>query len=126
MKEFSVRLANRPGMLAALAETLARAEVNIDALAAFGFDDEGIVRLILEDADRARRALAEAGLAVTEREVLTTVLEDRPGSLARMTRQLANAGVNIDAVYLLRTNSLGMEFAVAVSDPDLARDSLGG
>jgi len=126
MKEFSVRLANRPGMLAALAETLARAEVNIDALAAFGFDDEGIVRLILEDADRARRALAEAGLAVTEREVLTTVLEDRPGSLARMTRQLANAGVNIDAVYLLRTNSLGMEFAVAVSDPDLARDSLAG
>ena len=126
MKEFSVRLSNRPGMLAALAETLARAEVNIDALAAFGFDDEGMVRLIVEDADRARRALVEAGLAVTEREVLTTVLEDRPGSLAKMTRQLANAGVNIDAVYLLRTNSLGMEFAVAVSDPDLARDSLGG
>jgi len=126
MKEFSVRLSNRPGMLAALAETLARAEGNIDALAAFGFDDEGMVRRIVEDADRARRALVEAGLAVTEREVLTTVLEDRPGSLAKMTRQLANAGVNIDAVYLLRTNSLGMEFAVAVSDPDLARDSLGG
>ena len=126
MTEFSVRLANRPGMLAQLARTLADAGVNIEALAAFGFDEEGIVRLIVDDADLARRALREAGLRATEREVLTTVLEDRPGSLAQMAQELADAGVNIDAVYLLRTNSMGLEFAVAVDETDLARQRLAG
>ncbi|MFQ5966409.1 MAG: ACT domain-containing protein [Acidimicrobiia bacterium] len=126
MKEFSVRLANRPGMLASLAQTLADANVNIEALAAFGFDEEGIVRLIVDDAEIARRALREAGLRATEREVLTTVLEDRPGSLAKMARELADAGVNIDAVYLLRTNSTGLEFAVAVDETELARERLAG
>lgn len=124
MTEFSIRLANRPGMLAALAETLAIASVNIEALAAFGFDEEGLIRLVVDDADRARRALQEAGLQATEREVLTTVLEDRPGSLAKMTRQLADAGINIDALYLLRTNSTGLEFAVAVDELELARPHL--
>ena len=126
MTEFSVRLANRPGMLAKLAQTLADANVNIEALAAFGFDEEGIVRLIVDDADIARRALREAGLSATEREVLTTVLEDRPGSLAQMAQELADAGVNIDAVYLLRTNSMGLEFAIAVDETDLARQRLAG
>ncbi len=126
MIELSVRLANRPGMLAALAETLAQAGVNIEALAAFGFDEEGEVRLIVDRAERATRALREAGLHASEREVLTTILEDQPGSLARMTRQLADAGVNIDAVYLLRTNSMGLEFAIAVNEPELAREQLAG
>ena len=124
MTEFSVRLANRPGMLAALAETLASAGVNIEALAAFGFDEEGLVRLIVNDAATARRALREAGLQATEREVLTTVLENRPGSLAKMARQLADGGVNIDAVYLLNSRAEGLEFAVAVRELEVARQQL--
>jgi hypothetical protein len=124
MTEFSVRLANRPGMLAALAETLADAGVNIEALAAFGFDEEGIVRVIVDNAVVARRALREAGLDATERQVLTTHLDNRPGSLARMARQLADGGVNIDAVYLLNSTAEGLEFAVAVSEIEQARQQL--
>ncbi|HKZ24329.1 MAG TPA: ACT domain-containing protein [Acidimicrobiia bacterium] len=48
MTEFVVRMANRPGMLASLTETLAAAGINIDALAAYGVDDEGIVRLVVD------------------------------------------------------------------------------
>ena len=51
-----------------------------------------------------------------ERRVITTMLPHRPGSVAAMTRRLADAGMNIDAMYLLRTTPEGLEFAVAVDE----------
>lgn len=124
MTEFTVSLANRPGMLAALTETLADAGVNIEALAAFGLDEEGHVRVIVDDADTTRRALRTAGLVASERTVLTTLLPHQPGTLAKMTRSLADGGVNIDAMYLLKSSADGLEFAVAVDEPELARRHL--
>lgn len=124
MKEFTVNLANRPGMLASLTETLAEAGVTIEALAAFGLDDEGYVRVIVDNAEATRRALSAAGLSATERPVLTTTLSHQPTSLSTMTRSLANSGVNIDAMYLLNSCADGLEFAVAVDEPERARPYL--
>jgi hypothetical protein len=124
MKEFTVNLANRPGMLASLTEILAEAGVTIEALAAFGLDDEGHVRVIVDNAEATRRALRTAGLSATERSVLTTTLSHQPTSLSAMTRSLANSGVNIDAMYLLNSCADGLEFAVAVDEPERARPTL--
>ncbi len=82
------------------------------------------MRLIVDDAVRARRALHSAGLAAEERTVLTSVLPDRPGALAGLTGRLANAGVNIDAIYLLNSTVNGLEFAIAVSDIEAAQAGL--
>jgi hypothetical protein len=126
MTEFIVRMANRPGMLASLTETLGAAGVNIEALAAFGLDGEGIIRLIVDDdaVTAARRALMAAGLSAEHHAVLTTYLPHRPGELARVARKLADAGVNIEALYVLRTNSEGVELAIAVDQPDSAKPHL--
>jgi hypothetical protein len=124
MTEFTVRLANRPGMLAMLAESIASAGINIEALAASGMGPQGQVHLMVDDAATARSVLRRAGLSFDEREVLVTTLSHRPGAVATMTRSLADAGVNIEAIYLLRCSAEGMEFAVAVDDPDAARRHL--
>ncbi|MEE9299347.1 MAG: hypothetical protein V3V29_09965 [Acidimicrobiia bacterium] len=116
MTEFTVHLPNRPGSLADLAERIAAVGINIEALAAIGMDDAGTVRLILDDEVTARRMLEHHGIPFEERRVITTVLPDRPGSVAAMTRQLADAGMNIDAMYLLRSTPEGLEFAVAIDD----------
>lgn len=121
MTEFTVHMANRPGQLAALAAALGAAGVNIEALAVFGFDDFGVVRVVVSDADTARRALAAGGLRADEREVLTTTLPHRPGTLAEMTAALADAGVNIEALYVLRSSAEGLELALAVNDAEGAR-----
>ena len=124
MTECTIHLANRPGQLAALAQVLAAAGINIEALAAYGLDDFGVVRLVVGEPDVARRALHEGGLRVEERQVLVTMLPNRPGSLAEMTRKLADAGINIDALYVLRSGPEGQELAVAVNDADTARSTL--
>lgn len=120
MTEFVVRLENRPGNLASLTEALAVAGVNIEALAAYGHDGEGTVRLIVDDATITRRVLREAALLHEEHTVLTSFLPHRPGELARLTRQIADAGINIDALYVLRANSDGVELAIAVDQPATA------
>ncbi|HEX5695451.1 MAG TPA: ACT domain-containing protein [Acidimicrobiia bacterium] len=120
MTEFVVQMENRPGRLAALTEALAASGVNIEALAAYGHDGEGTVRLIVDDAPSTRRVLEEAALNHEEHTVLSAHLPHRPGELARLTRALADAGVNIDALYVLRSNAEGVELAIAVDQPESA------
>jgi hypothetical protein len=124
MTEFEVQMENRPGRLASLTETLAGFGVNIEALAAYGTNGEGTVRLIVDDAPTTRRVLEEAALHCEEHMVLTARLPHRPGELARLTRAIADAGVNIDALYVLRSNSDGIELAVVLDEHDEALPNL--
>jgi hypothetical protein len=120
MTEFIVDMENQPGRLAALTEALAAFGVNIEALTAYGHNGDGTVRLITSDPATTRRVLDEAALAFEEHTVLTALLPHRPGELARLTRLLADAGVNIDAIYVLRSTSDGVEFAISVDQPETA------
>lgn len=125
MKEFSVTLANKPGQLATLAGHLADAGIHIESLAAIGSDGESLVRFMPDDADATRRVLTGAGVHFEERPIIDTFLRDEPGALAEMAERLADAGVNIDSIYLLHSNAEGLHFAVTVDDPDLAQANLG-
>ena len=124
MKEFSVTLANQPGQLATLARKLSDAGVHIQSLAAIGSDNDSLVRLMPDDADATRRVLQAAGLHFEERLVLDTFLPDEPGALAEVAQRLADAGVNIDSIYLLHSNAEGLHFAVTVDDPEAAEANL--
>lgn len=121
MTEFTIHLANRPGQLAGLAKVMSDGGVNIDALAAFGLEDLGVVRMVVSDAEGARRVINDAGLVAEERRVLTTVLSHRPGALAALTQSLADAGINIDGMYVLRSHKDEIELAIAVGDEEAAK-----
>jgi len=125
MIEFTVHLANRPGMLATLAEQIADAGVNIEALAAFGVGEVGMVRLIVTDEAIARSVLRRAGMSFEERPITVTTLPHHPGALASLTRDLADSGVNIDALYLLRSSAEGLELAIGIDDRDLPENRSG-
>jgi hypothetical protein len=79
-----------------------------------------VVRLVVDDAESARRALREAGLAAEEMQVLSAFLPHAPGELATVTRKLADSGINIDAVYVINSSAEGIELAIAVDQPETA------
>lgn len=124
MIEFSVKLSNRPGQLATLSREMATAGVNIEALAAITAGTDGFVKLVVDQEEAARRVLSNAGMSFEERRVISAVLHDQPGALADMAEALANTGINIEAMYLLNSNSEGLHFAVAVDDNESAKAHL--
>ena len=77
-----------------------------------------------DDADAARRVLTGAGVVFEERPILDTFLPNEPGALAAVAKRLADAGVNIDSIYLLHSNAEGLHFAMTVDDPELAKAEL--
>lgn len=100
-KDLTVILENRPGTLAATGEALGKAGINIEGACGFPCEGKGVAHILVEDAAAARRALQQAGIEVrAERDVLVIDLQDRPGELGSLARRMANAGVNIDLVYL--------------------------
>jgi hypothetical protein len=100
-KDLEVVLQNVPGTLASMGEALGRAGVNIDGLCGFESGGEGVVHLLVEDAAGARSAVEGAGHQVQgERDVLVTDVDNRPGAFGETLRRIANAGANIDLVYV--------------------------
>jgi len=124
MTEFTVHLSNRPGQFAALADKLSTAGVHIEALALFSHGDDSTARLMANDVAVARRVLTDAGVRFEEQRVIETVIKDEPHALARMTKKLADSGINIEAMYLLHANGDSLHFAVAVDDHELAAPHL--
>ena len=98
--ELRVLLDDKPGSVAAVAEALGKAGVNIDALAGMPTGGgKGDIRVVVTDAAKAKSALEAAGQKVDRsREVLVVDLADKPGELARTARTLANAGINLDSI----------------------------
>jgi hypothetical protein len=109
MKDLTVSLEDRPGTLADLGEALGKAGVNIEGLCVVTSEGRAIGHVLIEDATAARMALEGAGVKV-EGEAEPLIWEtppdavDRPGAMGESARIVANAGVNIQLLYLATKN----------------------
>jgi|SRR5256712_2444484 len=100
-KDLTIELDEKVGSVAAAAEALGKAGVNIEGICGFVVGGKGIGHVLVADPTKAREALQGAGARVTgEQDVLVLDIEDKPGSLGKLTRKIADAGVNLNAVYL--------------------------
>jgi hypothetical protein len=101
MKDLTIALEDRPGALAEMGDALGRAGVSVEGGGAFVVDGRGIAHFLFEDGAAARSALEAAGIRVLqEREVLVQRLNQaEPGQLGKLSRRMAEAGVNIEVIY---------------------------
>lgn len=99
MKEFRFDLENRPGALAEVAEAFGEERVNIEGIAGVAGDDKGLIRLVADDAGKARRVLGNLGIAFEEKEALVIDVPNHPGELATVLRRLAEEGLNVESSY---------------------------
>jgi len=105
---------NEPGALARVAAAISDAGVNISAATCVGGADHAELHILVPHAEAAKHSLAISHLAVShEREVVIVDVEDRPGALADLTNTIAQAGVNLDLVYVATRNR------VVFGSPDL-------
>lgn len=98
-RQLSVAIENQPGRLALLSRLLADRGVNIEGLCIINNVEQGMVRIIVNDAVAARAILEHAGFSVIEAEVICLELTDRLGKLAQVTEALGAANVNVEYAY---------------------------
>jgi hypothetical protein len=99
--DFTIVVPHSKGSLANLAEELGRERINIEGLCAVEQNGSVIFHLLATDKTATTRAIAKVGYTVTkEAEVIVERIEDRPGMLGKVTRHLAEAGINLTTVYL--------------------------
>ena len=122
--EILIETKDRPGVIAAIGELFGEQRINIRAAAAFAHEGDGFLHFVVDDADRAIAALTSAGWNVVKRrDVLAVSLDDRPGELGRYARRLANAGINISALYTSAGQAGDLEVIVVVENLEAAREA---
>jgi hypothetical protein len=120
--ELILEVENRPGVLAEVGEVLGAAEVNIVTAAVYTLGRAGRIHLIVDEADRAVSVLKRAGIEVEAiRDVMSVTLEDRPGELGRFARSLAEAGININGLYIAGERGGEKELIVSIEEPSPRR-----
>jgi hypothetical protein len=117
-----IDIENSPGALAEVATSISDAGVNIAAATCVGPGERAELHILVPHAEAVKHALGISHVAVTrEREVVVVDVEDRPGVLADLTRKIAQAGVNLDLVYVATRNRI----VFAAPDLDALRSALG-
>lgn len=99
VKEFSISLVNKPGVLANVLKTLSKAKVDGVAMSLSDSQDLGVLRLVAAQSDLAEKALKQLNIPMTETDVLQIVLSNKSGALADVAEKLAKAHINIAYAY---------------------------
>ena len=101
MQDVSIVLENRPGALAEMGEALGRSGISIEGGGAWVVDGKGAAHFLFADGNAARAILEAVGIQVLEvRDVVVQRLKQAvPGQLGQLTRRMADAEVNIEALY---------------------------
>ena len=123
--QFCVAILNKPGTLARLCRSLARAKVNIAAISVNENNECSLVRFVASPAATARAALTKGRFTFTTLPVLRLRLMNRPGEMARVAGRLAKSGVNINYVYGSSGDTERSTLIVGAADLRRAAKALG-
>jgi hypothetical protein len=117
-KQFTIAIDNQPGAVAAIAQALGDAKVNILSLLGTAQGTAGSVQFIVDDARRAKKALDAARIAYQETPGESCDLPNKPGALAQCLAKLAAKGVNLNSIHA--TAAKGGKKAVIVYTAEAA------
>ena len=99
MKQLSILVVNKAGSLREASTVLSDSGVNIRAVAAFDTPELVILRMVVDDCQKAKDVLTQKGFVVRLNDVIGIELEDKKGNLTAMLDILADANISIDFIY---------------------------
>lgn len=99
VEQISIFIENKSGRLAEVTRVLGSQGINIRALSLADTSDFGILRLIVDKTDQAKKTLKENGFTVSKTEVIAVEVPDQPGGLAGILKVLDDSRVNVEYMY---------------------------
>lgn len=124
-KQISVFVDNKPNQLTGVMKLIKENGINIRALSLADTKDFGILRIIVNDTDKAVKALKAASYAVTVTEILAISIPDAPGQLSRVLDILGSDNVNLEYLYAFTgASDKAVSFVIRVDDNAAAAAAL--
>ena len=99
VEQISIFLENKSGRLAKVTEVLSKAQINIRALSLADTSDFGVLRLIVDDTEKAKITLKDNGFTVGKTNVVAVEVPDKPGGLHNILILLHNSDINVEYMY---------------------------
>ena len=124
IRQLSVFVQNEAGRLQEITDCLYLNNIDIRALSIAETQEFGILRLIVDDIDKAVAALQEEGYVVKNTEVIGCKLEDRPGGLAKIVKVISEIGVNMEYMYAFLTKTDSAYLVLRVEDNEAVEKAL--
>jgi len=127
VEQISIFIENKSGRLAMVSRILSESGINIRALSLADTSDFGILRLIVNNVEKARSVLKEYGFTVNKTEVVAVEVPDRPGGLSHILNVLDSEQINVEYMYAFGERSGGNAVIVfRFDDTDKAIETLTG
>ena len=128
IKQISVFIENKPGVLYAMTGVLAQGGVDMRAFTLSETSDFGIARIIVDDVYKASTTLKDAGYVHSISDVLGVAVPDEPGGLSRVLQALTDAQVNVEYMYVFQGHkTTGSAYTIfKVADNAAATAALNG
>ena len=125
VKQLSVFVENKPGRLMEVLRALADSMIDIKALSLADTTEFGIIRMIVSDADKAKKVLNNDGVVVRICNVLAVAVNDEPGALMKTFEILSENKISVEYMYAFG-EKLGNSSVIAIrtDDMDLAAERL--
>ncbi len=121
VKQISIFLENKAGRLASVTRVLGEHGINIRALSIADTSDFGVLRLIVNEPEKAYEVLKKAGFTVSETEVIAVEVPDSPGGLAQVLDVVGESSINIEYLYAFIGKASDDALVIfKVEDPDQA------
>ena len=120
IQQLSIFLENKAGRLAEVTDVLASANVNIRALSLADTSDFGILRLIVNDCEKARTALKDAGFTVSLTNVVAVEVPHVPGGLNSIVQLLGKKGINVEYMYAFMQKGDNAVLIIRFNNPEAA------
>ena len=118
IKQLSVFVENKFGRLEAIIDCLSKNGINLRALSLADTADYGVLRVIVDDAEKAKQALNEIGVVAKLTDVVAVYLDDRAGGLASVLSILKDADVSIEYMYAFLGRKEGKALMVLKADDE--------
>lgn len=119
-KQLSVFIENRKGRLGEVLQVLKENEVNIFSLSLADTTEYGLLRVIVNDPEKARNVLIDAGFSSMLTEVLIIKIPHVAGSLQKILTVISEKGVNIEYMYGLSVEADDASVVMKTNNLELA------
>ena len=116
IEQISVFIENKKGRLSAIADLLAKNNIDISALSLADTDEYGVIRMIVSDPYKTKNILLENGIIGKVTDVLAIAIEDKPGGFAKALKVLNDRDIEIKYMYACIAHDTGKAIMIVRVD----------